>query len=335
MTPVPETITDLVPKTITATALFAENGLDPILTEIKRKVDAFEPNLETATSRKEIASFAYKIAQSKTFLDGLGKDLVAEQKAKIKLVDAERKRARDFLDSEKNRVRQPLTDWETEEAEREEKRRQEMLYQMDWDEAIQMDDLFNREREIKRKEAEFARIEEERRQREEAARIAKEQAEREERLKREAKEQAERDAQAKVEAERQRALKAEQDAKEAAERAERDRIAAEERAKIEKEQAEKARIEAARQAEIEKQKAIELATRQAEERARLEKEAAERKAAEEKAERDKIAANKKHQAKINNKILTAMENTGISQNVAKAVICAVAKGKIPHMTINY
>jgi colicin import membrane protein len=317
MTTVPETITDLVPKTITATALFAENGLDPILTEIKRKVDAFEPNLETVSSRKEIASFAYKIAQSKTFLDGLGKDLVAEQKAKIKLVDAERKRARDFLDAEKDRARKPLTDWEAEEAEREEKRRQEMLYLMDWDEALVMDDLFNREREIKRKEAEFARIEEERRQKEESERLAKEQAERDERLKKEAIEQAERDAQAKIEAERQRAMKAEQDAKAAAEKAERDRIAAEERAKLEKEQA------------------IELATRQAEERARLGKETADRKATEEKAAADKLAANKRHQAAINNKILDAFSVLDIPQGVAKAVICAVAKGQIPYMTINY
>ena len=46
----------------------------------------------------------------------MGKDLVSEQKAEIKRVDAIRKHARDTLDELKVRIRKPLTDWE--EAER-------------------------------------------------------------------------------------------------------------------------------------------------------------------------------------------------------------------------
>ncbi|EES5368095.1 cell envelope biogenesis protein TolA, partial [Escherichia coli] len=38
---------------------------------------SFVPDITTAKGRKEIAYLAYKVAQTKTYLDGLGKDLVA------------------------------------------------------------------------------------------------------------------------------------------------------------------------------------------------------------------------------------------------------------------
>ena len=57
---------------------------------------------------------AYKVAQTKTYLDGLGKDLVAELKEIPKLIDANRKTVRDRLDELKAKARQPLTDYEEE-----------------------------------------------------------------------------------------------------------------------------------------------------------------------------------------------------------------------------
>ncbi|OCS62006.1 hypothetical protein BBZ50_02590 [Escherichia coli] len=51
---------------------------------------SFVPDITTAKGRKEIASLAYKVAQTKTYLDGLGKDLVAELKEIPKLIDANR-----------------------------------------------------------------------------------------------------------------------------------------------------------------------------------------------------------------------------------------------------
>lgn len=329
-------ITDLIPKNINPVALFSQNGLDPVLNEIKKKVDEFVPNLETASGRKEIASFAYKIAQSKTFLDDLGKKLVADRKEEIKLVDNERKRARDFLDAEKDRARKPLTEWEATEAEKEELRRKEAAYLIDWDDALAMDDLFNREREIRRKEAEFARIEAESRAIAEANRIEKERIAREEQIRKEAEERARREAAEKIEAEKQRALKAEADAKAAAEKAERDRIAAEERAKMEAERAEQARIAALKKAEEDKQYAIKKAQEDAAMEARTRKEAEEREAARIKAEADKKAANKAHQAKINNEILADLMSFGqIPPEIAKEIIKGVVGGKIRHMRIQY
>ena len=67
----------LVPELI-----FKPGGTDPILDEIAAKARAVLPNadVKTAKGRAEIKSVAYKVAQSKTLLDGLGKDLAADWK---------------------------------------------------------------------------------------------------------------------------------------------------------------------------------------------------------------------------------------------------------------
>ena len=162
-------ITDLVSKNITPVQLFSENGLDPVLDKIRQEIDLFVPNIETKKGRKEIGSFAYKIAQSKTFIDKAGKELNADIKAKAKLIDAERKRSRDTLDDWKNEVRQPLTDFEEAEEKRIEAERLLEISNMDHEEALGMNDFFNREKALAVKEAEIARQEEEKRQKEEAA----------------------------------------------------------------------------------------------------------------------------------------------------------------------
>lgn len=97
---------------VTAVQVFTGDKLDPLLEQITTEAKSIVPDLTTAKGRKAIASMAAKVARSKTYLDGLGKDLVADQKAAIKTVDAERKRCRDFLDNLKVEVRQPLTAWE-------------------------------------------------------------------------------------------------------------------------------------------------------------------------------------------------------------------------------
>lgn len=329
---------DLVPKIITPKEVFVPNGLNAILSGVKtfldeEKAKPFDINNEK--NREARKSFAYQISRSKTFVDDKGKTYVAELKAKPKIVDAERKRFRDLMDLYRDEARDPVTKWEFEEEAREQKRREDEILKLDWIEALQIDDLFNREREVKRKEEKFTRIAEEARLKEEAERLAKEQAERDERLKKEAIAQAEKAAQEKIEIERLRALKAETDAREAAEQAELEKAAAAERSKKELMDAEKARLEAIKQADIDKQAAIELATRQAEERARLEKVAADKKAAEEKAIADKKAADTRHQAHVNNKIVSAFCELGWKKDEAKAIVTTVATGKIPFMAINY
>ena len=96
----------------------AEHGLDPFLSQIRKEIDVFVPDTGTTKGRASIASIAAKVAKSKTYLDGVGKELVDRLKEQPKLVDAERKRMRDLLDKWKEEVRQPLTDWENAEKER-------------------------------------------------------------------------------------------------------------------------------------------------------------------------------------------------------------------------
>lgn len=93
-------------------------GMLPIIEEIHKKVAVLVPDVTTAKGRKEIASMANKIARSKTLLDDVGKNLVADWKAKAKIVDDNRKLMRDKLDALKEATRAPLTAWEEAEAAR-------------------------------------------------------------------------------------------------------------------------------------------------------------------------------------------------------------------------
>jgi colicin import membrane protein len=90
--------------------------MDPILDRIFKEARSQVPDTSTAKGRAAIASLAYKVAQTKTYLDGLGKDLVAEMKKLPAVVDESRRNMRDKLDALKDEVRQPLTDWEAEQA---------------------------------------------------------------------------------------------------------------------------------------------------------------------------------------------------------------------------
>ena len=55
-----------------------QNGLDPFLEQIKKEIDSFVPDVTTKKGRDAIASMAYKVAKSKTALDDVGKELVAD-----------------------------------------------------------------------------------------------------------------------------------------------------------------------------------------------------------------------------------------------------------------
>jgi len=94
--------------------VFQPEPMDAMIEQIREKAMAHVPDLTTAKGRKAIASNAQSVARSKTFLDGKGKELVAEIKAKTSKIDAERKKLRDACDVIKAEVRKPLTDWEAE-----------------------------------------------------------------------------------------------------------------------------------------------------------------------------------------------------------------------------
>ena len=106
----------VVPAQETALAVYSTpKGLEPWLQKVRAEVDAFNqclPDLTTVKGRKQYASMAYKIAQTKTALDDMGKKVSAEQKEIPKKIDAERKRVWDTLELWQKEVRKPLDDWQ-------------------------------------------------------------------------------------------------------------------------------------------------------------------------------------------------------------------------------
>ena len=318
--------TDLVviEKANAMTVFKSTDQIEDILQKVEREVMSFVPDVTTAKGRKEIASLAYKVAQTKTYLDGLGKDLVAELKEIPKLIDANRKTVRDRLDALKEKARQPLTDYEVEQErikqEEEAKRAAEELakkIESDHEMALLMNDAFDRELAEKKAEQERQRIAHE------------------EEIKRQAEERAKREAEEKAAAEIAAAKKREEDAIAA-------KVQAELLAKQEKEKAEREAKEALERAEREKQEAIEAERKKAQDEAdRIRREAEEKEAArlaEEKRIKDeekRRAQDKAHRKEVNNKILVDLIKVGASEDVAKSIITAIVKGEVFATRIAY
>ncbi len=110
----------ILPAKEVALAVFsAPNGLDPYLQSVREEIDKFNasaPDVKTKKGQDAYRSIAYSLAGSKTKLDSLGKELVAELKDVPKKIDAERKRVRELLTAWQEEVRKPLTEWEAAEA---------------------------------------------------------------------------------------------------------------------------------------------------------------------------------------------------------------------------
>lgn len=345
--------------------IFRRGGLDPLLDEIEREARSIVPDIETAKGRKAIASMAAKVARSKTYLDGLGKDLVADLKKQCGIVDADRRKLRDRLDELKADVRRPLTEWEDAEEARVQalKDRLEAMKSFDpdagsaelekrldevkntpiddsWDEftaeAAQVKDaaLFRLTAAVNAaKTYELAKAEKLRLDQEAAEQARKE---REERIAREA-------------AERERKA-AEELARAEAERVERERLAEKQRQEAEARRQEQARLDAERRAkeaeqraqEAEEQRrreamaAAEKAKRDAEIAVRLERERAEAERQRKAAEDAKRAADVAHRKEVNQAAARALSTfAGISEKQAQQAVVAIAKGLIPNVKINY
>lgn len=361
--------TDLIeiPKANVLEVFSADKGLAPYMAKIRAEIDAFVPDVSTQSGRDAIASIAYKVARSKTALDAVGKDLVADLKELPKKIDASRKAMRDTLDAWKDEVRAPLTAWEQAEEARQQRHQQGIeWFRLRADENRDLDAVELRvsieavtartvdasweeyEAEAHRvkaramdaltqalvarekhdaEQAELARLR--------AVEAAREQKEREERIAREAAEQAQREADARAQAEREAVNLREQEAKAAADRRELE-------LKLQAEQAEKAaaqakadkiaaeqRAEQDRLAAIEREKQAVEAARQAEI-----KRQADAKAAEE-AETARREKDKAHKGNVNRAALDAFVAGGMPEECAKQAVTLIAKGQIPNVRITY
>lgn len=108
-----------LPGTPVLIAAYGDDAkMDAILTRIETDALSIAPDLSTATSRKEIASLAFKVARSKTALDEIGKTITEDARKQIDAVNAKRRDVRERLDTLKTTVRKPLDDWEAAEAAR-------------------------------------------------------------------------------------------------------------------------------------------------------------------------------------------------------------------------
>lgn len=314
------TLKELVPAEI-----FVAGGIIGIVEKIEAELDKEIADTSTTKGRAAIKSNAYKVAQSKTLLDKMGKELADELNAKLKPINAERRIAKGALEALQIKTRKPLTDWEAEQATIEAERvareaAEKLAIEIAADEELAgfMDADYDRE-----VQAEAARIE--------AKRIVDE-----EEIKRKAAEAATAEAKRlaksaidRIEADKQKAIQAEIDATAKAEQAERDKIAAQERAKVEAENAVKARIAAKEQAKRDAQIAAENAKnaeikRHKLEAARIERERIERE------EDIKHASNIMRAAKE-----SIMKCAVIDEETAKKLVIAIKNDNIENVSIQF
>lgn len=355
-----------------AVTLFTEgDGIDAMLADIRKQAASLVPDVTTAKGRKEIASVAYAVAKTKTYLDGLGKDLTAQYKAIPARIDANRKLIRDTLDALKDEVRAPLTQYEEAEVARVEALQarlarlnelgsaasieiaaadlQAMLLEVEqtalddsWQELLPQATVA-KELAAKRLgealatrqkyEAEQAELEELRKKQAEQERIDRERLIAEQaRLQEESRQRLEREAAQHREQEAQRQAQA---AQQAAEQARRDSEASE----LARQQAEARRIAEAEQAELRRQEAERNAALHAEAVAAQAAEQERQRIAEEqrlKVEADAArAADVEHRRTINQSILMDLMGLGIEEAKAITLIKIIANNKIAHLTINY
>jgi hypothetical protein len=309
--------------------LFTEkNTLKKTLKDIETEVLSVVPDISTTKGRKEIASLAHKVSKSKVALDEAGKNLVSDWKIKAAKVDESRKHARDFLDNLKDKVRQPLTEWELAEETRIKAEIEAAKHSSDWDDAHKEHDLYLRMKDLERKEAELAAI------KLQAELKAKAEREAEEARKQHKINEAERIAREKRIAE-EAAARAIKEAEQKLIDAEIKRISdlakakanAEAKAKIEADKQERLKI-AAENKRIAEIKAI----KDAQDRKDREAKAA---LAKEKAETDKRTADMEHRRKINKEAVDFLVNILFDLKDAELVVDTISKGLVPNIFIKY
>jgi hypothetical protein len=318
------------------------NARRDFMDQVRSVASSAGTDVSTSKSRADIVSLAAKVTRCKTTIDGAGKAMTEEWRAKTNAVNEARKEIRDEFTQLAAEIRRPVSDWEEAERQREETAKQtltdlraiiaspapmgatadDIRARIAATETVEIDAaIFGEDTEfaqsqkaqaidalkgalasVEKAEAEKAELEELRRAA--AEREAKDRAEAEAR---EAKAREEAEAKARAEREAEEAQRREAEAK--ARQAEAERLAA----------------EAAEKARQEERERIE-----AEARAKQEADAKAAAAAERKAQ------NKRHRARILAEVAEALETQfkldgGQSQLIADAI----AGGHVPHTSIQF
>lgn len=334
---------EIADQNIVVAAFRKPGGTAELFERIAQEARSHVPDVTTKKGRDQIGSLAMKVSKSKTFIEKCGKELVADQKAQIKLIDDDRIATVKKFDELRNEILAPRDAWEQAEKDRVAKHEQ-FIDVIRMTAAIcqnpenpwasinikdSISDLENlvidsslEEYEEQAKLAKFESLEllrkslaqAEQREAEQAelerlrlAEHARLQREHEERIAREAAERVTREAEekARFEAERVQREKAEAEQREA-------------RLKAEKEAAELRAVQAAEN-----------------ERKRIEAEQFAQAEAARKAEEARLA-DEAHTKKV---CAEALEHLallpGVNEQLAKSILAAIYKGRIPHVSIKF
>ncbi len=319
-------------------AFTTQGGTDALFDRIAEQARSFVPDVTTKKGRDEIGSVAMKVSKSKTLTEKYAKDLVAEEKARIKVIDDDRIQFCKKMDSLRDEILAPRDAWE--QAERDRKAKHEnfiseikkLSIQDNSSSQMIRDDIDFLTNEVVvdssledyEQEAKLAKFEtletlrttlaaREKYEAEQAEREAFEQAERirwqkdhDERIAREATEKAQREAEekARFEAERVQREKAESEQREA-------------RLVAEKENAELRAVQAAEN-----------------ERKRIEAEQFAQAEAVRKAEEAR-QANQEHKKQICNEALKGLTDLGVDEEFGRMILNAINKRLVPHVSIKF
>lgn len=331
---------EIADQNVVVAAFRKPGGTTELFERIAQEARSHVPDVTTKKGRDQIGSLALKISKSKTFIEKCGKELVAEQKAQIKLIDDDRIATVKKFDELRNEILAPRDAWEQAEKDRVAKHENAILVikeHLQELETLDASRIVNRiehlenfdvdytfeEYEEQAKLAKFetleklrkALVEREKYEAEQAelerlrlAEQARLQREHEERIAREAAEKATREAEekARFEAERVQREKAEAEQREA-------------RLKAEKEAAELRAVQAAEN-----------------ERKRIEAEQFAQAEAARKAEEARLA-DVEHRRQINREALEAIKGVcpELSEPQVKSLVGAIISGLIPHVSIKY
>lgn len=348
---------------------------DAFYARVKAETDKITPDTSTPKGRQEIKSMAFKVKKTRTFIDAERKKLIEPAQSIVDKANKAGKLIRDKLQELEVEVRAPLTEWEAAEEKREQDvadglawlrnqavvlaeetsvqigERAEALKAFVVDPEVFQDavmiadnlkasaldalrEAWTRQNKAEKDAIRLAELE--------AANEARLERERVEREEREAKEKADRESVEKAEQEKRdreaaeaekaaAATKAAEEAKKAAEQAaqvERDRVAAEHAAALAAEKKRADDAEAARQLEA----------------VRAEKAAADKKAEDDrlaKIEADRLA-DRNHRAAIMREakgplmtMIAAQPDDATPEQIAVAIIRAVANKEIPNMEVKF
>ncbi|OJB95762.1 hypothetical protein [Yersinia ruckeri] len=336
-----------------APMIYVPNGLEDYLNHI-RELAKEVPDVTTKKGRDRIGSLARLVGVSKKAIENPGRAYLKHLKELVKPAEGELKRFVDECDDISKSILKPRVEWEAEQ--------ERLAEDAMWQEAHEMDAAITAERAKKLAEKIAADHEMALLMNDAFDRDAKEKAKEVERLRKaheefiaqQAAEKAKREAEMAVQQEREASARREAVLKAQAELAERDRLGAIKQAEEDKRlaeirrqnainEAEDRKAAALAQAEREKQEAIaaeQQKAQEAAERIRLEaKQKEDARLAEEKRIADEAearAANEAHRKTIGTAVVNGLiEHAELTREQAIATLKALINNQIPHTNIHY